>query len=265
MLEQEVSEMSVVAPHSVIPHSSLRACMGLGSEIKDTLNSHQIIAQWKSCPRDETKNPEMSGWISSDFCVLCFALHSQWTENKLRWKVVRKKTVILDTVRYLACQIYFFWGGWAGVMNGASPKHHDFCQNGLFLYKNAFLGRPNWFFELSQSNKKPYFDQIFSAAVKFLKKKTGQKGVCRGIFWKKIDQKIVFVGARSLLNFSIYWRQRRLKKNFRVCHPKMDITKYYKGGPFVSNPLKGRPHRRLYLNPPLTIYVHYTVSAELKK
>ena len=57
-----------------------------------------------------------------------------------------------------------------------------------------------------------------------------------GTFLKFLTKKSRFFGALPPppppLKISIYWRQRRLKKNLGVRQPNMDIKKYFKGGPF---------------------------------
>ena len=75
----------------------------------------------------------------------------------------------------------------------------------LFL----FLGRPNWFFELSQSTALPYFSQNFCTAGKILKKKKhAKKGVFRH-FLESLTKKLRFFGARPFKT-SMQWRPKCL-------------------------------------------------------
>ena len=77
------------------------------------------------------------------------------------------------------------------------------------------------------------------------KVKIGQKKAFLGTFWKILAEKLRFFGARSPLKISIYWRQRRLQKNFKVGRPKLDFLKVPKGDPLgrqgIESLRKGRP------------------------
>ena len=95
----------------------------------------------------------------------------------------------------------------------------------IFVYF-FFLSRSNRIFELSQST---ILAKISAPQAK-LKKKQPKKGV----FWKIRTKKSRFFGARSPLKVSIYWRQRRLQKVFRVRHQKWILENSTKGRPFES-------------------------------
>ena len=63
--------------------------------------------------------------------------------------------------------------------------------NSRSKFCRLFLGRPNWFSELSRKTKKaPCFGEVFDAAGKILKKRA-KKDVLRH-FLENFDQKIVF-------------------------------------------------------------------------
>ena len=78
----------------------------------------------------------------------------------------------------------------------------------------------------------PILAKFFASQAKFWKNRS--KKAFLGTFWKILTEKLRFFGARSPLKISIYWRQRRLQKIFRVDRPKMDFLKVSKGGPFGS-------------------------------
>ena len=71
----------------------------------------------------------------------------------------------------------------------------------------TFLGRPNWFFGLSQSTVLSLFWPICLRRRQKLKKKQAKKGVFSH-FLENFDQKIGFFGARFPLKTSICWHQR---------------------------------------------------------
>ena len=67
-----------------------------------------------------------------------------------------------------------------------------------------FLGRPNRFFELSQSSKKTLFWPIFLRRRQFLKKQV--KKAVFGQFLENLDKKTRFFWRALPLKISIYWR-----------------------------------------------------------
>ena len=72
-----------------------------------------------------------------------------------------------------------------------------------------FLGRLIDFLSSPKALFCPYFGKIFCAEGRFLKKKQSKKAFL-GTFWKILTKKLRFFGARSPLQISNYWRQRRL-------------------------------------------------------
>ena len=74
--------------------------------------------------------------------------------------------------------------------------------------KFFFLGRRNWFFELSQSTVLTLFWQNFLRRRQIFDK-TVKKAVF-GHFLKNFDKKIAFFWRALPLKVSIYWRPRRL-------------------------------------------------------
>ena len=113
-----------------------------------------------------------------------------------------------------------------GFSRGVVVVGVDFLEGGGGGNQIDFLSSP-------KALRRPCFGRNFCAAGKILKKKTGQKAIL-GTFWKMFTKKSRFCGARALLKISIYWRQKRLKKNFRVRHQKCISKNSTKGGPFGS-------------------------------
>ena len=103
---------------------------------------------------------------------------------------------------------------------------------------STFLDRPiNWFSERYQNT-------LFWLSFPLRKqtyKKTGQK--CRfGHLLEFCEQKIEFFFRPGLLKFSIYWRPKRLEKNFRVSRLKwMSLNNAIEGTLWWA---RGRPLRR---------------------
>ena len=88
----------------------------------------------------------------------------------------------------------------------------------------------------------PIFANFFAPQANFWKNRP--KNAFLGTFWKILTEKLRFFGARSPLKISVYWRQRRLLKNFRVGRPKMDFLKSIKGGSAggrIPEEREGRP------------------------
>ena len=114
-------------------------------------------------------------------------------------------------------------------------------------------------------NQKPFFkvDKVdFSSSPKALKspfcpnflrriqiyffKKWPKKAVL-STFWKILTKKLHLLGASSTLKISIYWRHKRLLKNFRVRHQKWISQNSTKGDPLGR---QGFESLRKSVNPP---------------
>ena len=93
-------------------------------------------------------------------------------------------------------------------------------------------------------------------AGKILKKKQAKKGVFRH-FWNILTKNNAFFGARSPIKISIYWRQRQLKKNFRVRHQKWISQNSSKR----NDPITPPPP---ILNPPLFVGIEIKTKIEYK-
>ena len=96
-----------------------------------------------------------------------------------------------------------------------------------------FLGRPNWFFELSQS---PYFAPILAkfSAPQANFWKNSQKAVF-GNFLKNFDKKIAFFfGARSPSKLVYIGAEGAFRKILGSVRQKWISEKVSKGGPFGS-------------------------------
>ena len=132
----------------------------------------------------------------------------------------------------------FSRGGGGGCCCCGFPK-----KKSNFVY--FFVGRANWFSELSQSTKKPCCEQNFSAAGNILKKKA--KKAFLGTFWKFLTKKLRFLARSPPLNLVYIGAEGSFRK--RDCQPKWISQNSSKGGPFVSS--GGRIPEKRGVCPPL--------------
>ena len=130
-------------------------------------------------------------------------------------KNFRIKKSIEVTTPYLSSTIIS--QGWLGktVFNESRGGSRIFSRGERIFKKFSkilttffFLGRSDWFSELSQSSKKTLFWPNFLRRRQFFEK-TGQKSRFWALFGKFWQKKRVFWRALPLKT-SIYWRRRRL-------------------------------------------------------
>ena len=122
-----------------------------------------------------------------------------------------------------------------------------FSKNFRKFWRHLFLVDHIDFPSSPEELKRRCFGQTFCAAGKFLKTKQIKKAVF-GHFLESFDKKSCYFLARASLKILIYWRQRRLQKQFRVGQPKMDFPKSTKVGPFGS--AGGRIPEKCPFSPP---------------
>ena len=108
-----------------------------------------------------------------------------------------------------------------------------------------FLGQPNRFFELSQSNLLPLFWQKFLRRRQIFEKKTVKKGVFRH-FLKNFDKKIAFIfGARSPSKLVYIGAKGAFRKILGSIGQNGFLKKYQRGDPLgrqgVESLRGGRP------------------------
>ena len=112
--------------------------------------------------------------------------------------------------------LQIFWGYKQGVdlgflSSGGGGGGANFQKEIENFDDLFFLGRPNWFFELSQSTVLPIFRQNFVRRSQILKK---VKKAFLGTFWEILTKKLRFFGACSPLKISKYWRRKAPLEKF---------------------------------------------------
>ena len=113
---------------------------------------------------------------------------------------------MVGTTTHILCIICVVRGGSKIFSRGGGG---GFSKNFRKFWRSFFLGRSDWFSELSQSSKKTLFWPNFLRRRQFLEK-TGQKKLFLGTFWKTLTKKSRFFWRALPLKISIYWRLRRL-------------------------------------------------------